>query len=63
MGPVSSTKGAMTPYRCRMVWLDVDSCRGRGMAEERYMSNRGAFVRERIDIEVVFDVESRSPVA
>ncbi len=33
------------------------------MAEERYMSNRGAFVRERIDIEVVFDVESRSPVA
>ena len=46
-----------------MPWLDVDSCRGRGMAEERYMSNRGAFVRERIDIVVVFDVESRSPVA
>ena len=43
-----------------MPWLDVDSCRGRDMAEERYMSNR---VRERIDIEVVFDVESRSPVA
>ena len=46
-----------------MPWLDVDSCRGRGMAEERYMSNRSVFVRERIDIVVVFDVESRSPVA
>jgi len=34
-----------------------------GAVEERYMSNRGAFVRERIDIEVVFDVESRRLVA
>ena len=32
------------------------------MAEEHYMSNRSAFIRERIDIEVVFNVESRSPV-
>ena len=58
MGPVSSMKGAMTSYRCRGsmsirveegAWLKNVTCR--------------IVVRERIDIEVVFDVESRSPVA
>ena len=51
MGPVSSNDPVP------ISWLDVDSYCRKGKAEERYMSNRCALVRERFDIEVMFHVE------